>query len=100
LEIADLRFVLESKIANLKSMGFSLHTRSQFLLEALYATKGLEVVPPDFHSQIEVAFRTYNGHMRFFQITGSIALIFPTPVFHKPTCLRIADGLFMRTKEL
>ncbi|NQE33058.1 hypothetical protein E5S67_00775 [Microcoleus sp. IPMA8] len=81
-------------------MGFSLHSRSQFLLEALYATCRLEIVPPDVHSQIEVAFRTNNGHMRFFQITGSIALNFPTQVFRKPTCLRIADGLFMRTKEL
>ncbi len=81
-------------------MGLSLHSRSQFLLEALYATWRLEVFPPDVHSQIEVAFRTNNGHMRFFQITGSIALIFPIQVFPKQTCLRIADGLFMRTKEL
>jgi len=48
-------------------MGFSLHSRSQFLLEALYATWRLEVFPPDVHSQIEVAFRTNNGHMRFFR---------------------------------
>ncbi|MEG4571501.1 hypothetical protein QUA56_02050 [Microcoleus sp. N3A4] len=95
-----MSFNLKSQIANLKSTGLSLQSRSQFLLETLYATCGLEVVSPDVHSQIEVAFRTNNGYMKFFQATRSIALIFPTQVFHKPTCLRIEDGLFMRTKEL